>query len=257
MIHQRLADRLAAGQPAFGTSFRFHDPGIAEMIGGGWDFVWIDLQHGTIGPEHLMGIVRAADLVGLTSLVRMPLNGDLASFALDTDAGGVMIAQVDTPQQARAAVAAAKFPPIGNRSYGGRRIIDRNGADYTDQANREQLLIVQIESPQALENAPAIAATEGVDGLMLGPDDIRVRLGLPLSGPLMDGMLLDVSRKVAEASTAARKHALVIVPPLKADIQKAIDMGFDMISLGADATFLKKGSAVMLAEAAAFRPAGR
>ena len=253
MIHQRMADRFSARQPAFGTSLRFNDPAIMEMIGGGWDFVWIDLQHGTIGPEHLMGIIRACDLVGLTSLVRLPLDPSLISFSLDMDAGGVLVAQIDTPQQARAAVEAAKFPPLGNRSYGGRRIIDRNGRDYTARANRDQLLIAQIESPQALENAPAIAEIEGVDGLMLGPDDIRVRLGTPLSAPLLDGTMLDISRRIAEAARQSGKHAMVIVQPRQEDIAKAAGLGFDMISLGADATFLKQGSAAMLAEAATFR----
>jgi len=252
MIHKRLADKMASHKPAFGTSLRFHDPAIMEMIGGGWDFVWIDMQHGTIGPEHIMDIIRACDLVGLTSLVRMPLNPDLISFVLDMDAGGVLIAQVDTPEQARTAVEAAKFPPLGNRSYGGRRIIDRHGADYTSRAKREQLLLLQIESPKGIENTPLLASIDGVDGLMLGPDDLRIRLQVPLTTPLMDGVLLEPTRRIGQACSQAGKHAMVIVAAQQADMQKAADAGFDFISLGADATFLKRGCSAALAEVAAF-----
>ena len=204
MIHERFRAKRAAGQPVFGTSLRFRDAGIVEMIGGGWDFVWIDLQHGTIGADHLFDIVRACDLVGVTSLVRMPLNPSGIGWVLDMDVGGVIIAQVDTVCQAREAVKAARFPPAGDRSYGGRRIIDRQGRDYATDANMRQLLFLQVESPQALDACAELAALDGVDGLMLGPDDIRLRLGQPLSGPIWTA---HSTRRRRNSSTPAARSA--------------------------------------------------
>ena len=255
MIHERFRAKRAAGQPVFGTSLRFRDAGIVEMIGGGWDFVWIDLQHGTIGADQLLDIVRACDLVGVTSLVRMPLNPSGIGWALDMDVGGVIIAQVDTVCQACAAVKAARFPPVGDRSYGGRRIIDRQGGDYTMAANLRQLLFLQVESPQALDACAEWVALEGVDGLMLGPDDIRLRLGQPLSGSMMEGPLYEASMKLVNTCRAASKLTVMIVPPQRAEIGKALQMGATVISLSADATFLKTGSAAALSEASAAREA--
>jgi 2-keto-3-deoxy-L-rhamnonate aldolase RhmA len=98
-------------------------------------------------------------------------------LALDMGATGVIVPCVDTAEQARALVTAAKFPPLGNRSYGGRRPIDLHGRMYAHTANEDTLLLLQIESPLAITNAEQIAAIPGVDGLFLGPDDIMFRRG--------------------------------------------------------------------------------
>lgn len=247
MILERMAAKMALGKPIFGTSLRFYDPGIVEMMGKDWDFVWIDLQHGTIDVTHLFNIVRACDLVGVSAIVRLPgiAAPDMVSFVLDMDPAGAIIAQVDTAAQAEAMVEAAKFPPLGNRSWGGRRIIDRNGRQYAQRANKEQLLIVQIESPAGLKNCADIAAVKGVDGLMIGPDDMALRLGILGTASLFEGALYAASKQIASACHTHGKLAIGFAGKTANEIRKALEAGFNLVSMGADAIFVQQGSAAL------------
>lgn len=244
MISKRLADKLAQKKPAFGLSLRYHDPAIVELLGKSWDFVWIDVQHGMIGPEHLANLVRACDLAGTTSFVRLPKEMTaMIALSLDLDTGGVIVAQGEGVEHARQLVKLAKFAPLGERSFGGRRIIDRNGRDYTDRANREQLLFVQIESRATLAQCEAMAAVPGVDGLMLGPDDIRLESGQSLASSIFEGETMDAVRRVSAACRKAGKLSIGFGSDKPADIQTAMAAGIDLISISADVLYLVKGSA--------------
>jgi 4-hydroxy-2-oxoheptanedioate aldolase len=174
------------------------------------------------------------------------------SYALDLDTGGVIVAQVETSEQALAMVQAAKFPPLGNRSYGGRRIIDRHSRDYVEKANRDQLLILQIESPAAAAIAGSLAAINGVDGLMIGPDDMKLRLGLPMSAPLATPELAKASASVTAATRTHGKLALGFAEASPKGIQASVEAGFNMISLSAMARFVLAGSAEMVKVRAAW-----
>jgi 2-keto-3-deoxy-L-rhamnonate aldolase RhmA len=247
MILPRMADKIQVGQPAFGLNTQFADPALLEICGADWDFVWIDLQHGMLGPNDLPGLIRGCDLVGLTALVRLPADRpDLVSFVLDLDAGGVIIAQVESVAQAQAMVAAAKFPSLGNRSFGGRRIIDRHGRDYFQMANAQQWLILQIESPEAAAICDSFAAIPGVDGLMIGPDDMKMRLGLPLSAPLDTPELARASSAVTAACRQHGKRAMGFAAPTPAGIQASVEAGFDLISVAAIARMIQQGSGDLL-----------
>jgi len=227
---------------AFGISTRFDDPGIIELIGQIWDFVWIDMQHGTVGPERLREIIRACDVVKTTSIVRLAgHNPDTLASVLDMDAGGVMVPQVETVEQASELVRAAKFPPLGNRSWGGRRIIDRRGREYHKTANKKQLLIVQIESPGALKNAEQIARLEGVNGLMLGPDDIKLRMGIDMKSGLDCPELLEAAKQVGAICKKYGKIGFAIARSEK-HIRFLSQNDFSMIDVGADASFLAAGA---------------
>ena len=126
----------------------YPSPGALERIGGDWDWIWIDGQHGELGYQDALSLVRACDLIGRPAVVRVPGHeaGPIGK-ALDMGAAAVIVPCVDTPEQATIAVDAAKFPPLGKRSYGSRRNIDFQGRSYSDTANDDTLLIIQIESP--------------------------------------------------------------------------------------------------------------
>lgn len=244
MIHPRFANKIRGGRPVFGYNSQFPDPALIEVAGPNWDFVWIDLQHGVAHLDDVVNLVRACDGQGLTSFIRLPADvPDQVSFCLDLDAGGVIVAQTERLEQAHAMADAAKFPPIGNRSWGGRRLIDRVGRDYVEKANRDQLLILQIESPGAAAICDSLAAVQGVDGLMIGPDDMKLRLGLPMSAPLDTPPL---AHAMAAITGAARKHgklAMGFATPSPEGIQASVNAGFNMISMGAVARFIQQGSA--------------
>ncbi|MCG3148660.1 MAG: 2-keto-3-deoxy-L-rhamnonate aldolase [Verrucomicrobiae bacterium] len=243
MIDEKLLTKLHAGDCLFGISLRYNDAAIIETIGPGWDFCWIDLQHGAIQPDRVLEIVRACAITGTAPFIRLGRQSqDLLGFALDLAVAGVIVAQVDTVEHAAAAVAAAKFPPLGDRSFGGRRICDRHGTDYVLHANQRQLLLVQMESPLALENCEKIAALDGVDGLMIGPDDMAIRLGIPRSSPL-EGPVGEATRRIATAARGQGKVAMGFGGAAEKDIRAAVTLGLNMISMGADVSFLRQGMA--------------
>lgn len=234
----------------------FAEPGIIERIGKEWDWIWIDGQHGTyMGMEKVLAVVRACNIAGVKGIVRVPaLDRGWISMALDTNADGVIVPQVDTVEQAREAVLAAKFPPLGNRSYGGRRPIDLLGRGYCHSANRDRRLLCQIESPEGLATAEAIAAVDGVDGLFLGPDDLILREGHTMDQPRdMAKMVKGLETVTAACQRHGKLTCMVAVDEQMFDT--CLRLGVQMIVAGADALFLSIGSS-KASEAARQRIAG-
>ncbi len=170
---------LSASQSATTTSTTLPtDYCLIETIGPMWDFLWIDGQHGPFSYDSALTAVRTTDLVGTDSLLRVPgQEHSLLGLYADMLPSAMMVPVVNTPEQAKAVVDATRFPPLGNRSYGGRRPIDFLGRDY--YMGEGLVLVLQIETPEAVENAAAIAALEGVDALFLGADDLKIQLGVP------------------------------------------------------------------------------
>jgi 4-hydroxy-2-oxoheptanedioate aldolase len=243
MIQPALWDKLHDHKPGFGLAVKFDDPAIVEVIGAGWDFVWLDMQHGSIGTERIEDLLRACDLIGVSAFVRPPgPDPQTISQILNMNAAGVIVPQIDDAVQAEAIVRAAKFPPLGDRSYGGPRIHFRQGPDYPTAANERQLVIAQIESPTAVANADAIAATDGIDVLMLAPDDLRLRLGVPLSADFASDELLQAADKVI---TACRHHGKIgFALAFEADAIRAfLERGYRLLLAAADARFLQEGAA--------------
>lgn len=217
-------------------------PGIVERIGPDWDWIWLDGQHGQLGGyTEMLAMVRACNLIQRPAFVRIPgQDPSWISLALDMNADAVIVPQVDSAEEAAKMVQSAKFPPLGDRSYGGRRPIDFKGRTYCEQANGETLLVCQIESLEALQNADAIAAVPGVDALFLGPDDLFLRKGAPMDAPRDEAMLADALRTVVEACRAHGKKSITVgTGPLFPAIAR---YGFDYLVGGGDVPFLAGAS---------------
>jgi 4-hydroxy-2-oxoheptanedioate aldolase len=187
--------------------------------------------------------VRACELAGTASLARVPwLEAGAIAKALDTACDGVIVPCIDSVEEARAAVDAAKFPPpLGRRSYGARRQIDRQGRTYADSANHEQLLVVQIESPKAADAAEQIAAVPGIDALMIGPDDLLLRRGIDLNAPRSPQTLGSDLERIAQAAHSQRK-LLIGLGSDEPMISLLREFGYHMIISGGDVLFLANGS---------------
>jgi 4-hydroxy-2-oxoheptanedioate aldolase len=240
-----------AGVPQCGLCVMYPAPGVVERIGPDWDWIWLDGQHGQIDRGEMLALVRACDLIDRPAFVRVAGHeAGPIGLALDMGAAAVIVPCVDTPEQALALVAAAKFPPVGNRSYGGRRPIDRHGRGYAATANEETLLVVQIESPLAVQNADHIAAVPGVDALFLGPDDIMLRRGYTMDTPRCDATLGTDMRAVIAACTRHGKRA-VTVGIGEEMMSLCLRTGFHLIVGGSDVAFLAQGSRQAAAEARA------
>lgn len=241
MNPQDLRQRLARGEKLVGFAVTYPAPGILETIGRDWDFVWIDAQHGQISYHEAMQLVRTADFLGLDTLLRVPGRefGVVGPFA-DMAPAAIMMPMVDTPADAAEAVRVSRFPPLGTRSFGGRRAVDLHSRDY--YLRSEPVLVAQLETPLAIENARKIAETDGIDGLMFGPDDFKVGLGINISSALLETPVLkEALQKTAEAATAAGKFAVAITPtPEMVDYAK--ELGFQLFIGGSDSHFLRATS---------------
>jgi 4-hydroxy-2-oxoheptanedioate aldolase len=244
-----LRHALYQGQHALGFSVGFPAPGIIECIGAGWDWAWIDGQHGQHDYRSLLECVRAADALGLAPVVRASGHEySLVGTVLDMGVVGVMIPMVDTAEQAREVVRAVRFPPLGARSYGGRRVVDLRGRDYCHTANEEVLLVVQIETREALAQAEAIAAVEGVDALFFGPDDVKLRLGIPINTGLLES---DQLLRSLEAVAGAARNAGKISGTIAANaavLGRVRGMGCLLNVGGSDVGFLRTGAQQKLSE---------
>ena len=247
MRGEEFLGRLKTGQPALGLCTMLPGAGIIERMCPGWDFVWIDTQHGQHDFASVAEGIRAADMLGIASVVR-PYSHDpgvLARFA-DLRPTVVMIPMVNTPAQAREIVGALRFAPAGRRSYGGRRVIDLDGREYYKLG--EPIIMPQIETAEGVRNAPEIAAVDGADILFFGPDDMRVSLGVPINTPVLDdARLRQAAEDVGRAARAAGKlgGSVAVSAPM---IEFVRATGYQLFVCGADSSFLGDGAMQRLAE---------
>jgi 4-hydroxy-2-oxoheptanedioate aldolase len=240
-------ERLTKGELALGIGLRQArtvDVAMA-MASCGYDWLFIDLEHGTMPLDAAVQISVAALSAGITPLVRVPSRRySLATRALDGGALGIVMPHVDTAEEARAVVDQLKYPPLGHRSvaggmpYFGFRPVPM--AEATATMNAEALVVVMLETPQAIANADAIAAVEGVDVLLVGTNDLTMEMGF--TGQLGHP---EVARAYEQVIAACRKHGKwpgmggVYVEDLMA---KYIALGMRMILSGNDLSMLMAGA---------------
>lgn len=226
----------------FGLIMTYPCPGVIESIGPDWDWIWIDGQHGQLDYSDMISMVRACDLVGKPAYVRVPWN-ERGWIALVNDmaVGGIIVPCIDSVEEAKAAIETAKFPPLGRRSFGGRRPNDRFGRTYGETANRDVKLIAMIESPEAIEQADAIASLDGIDGLLLGPDDVMLRRGYSMTTPRSDDVLGADMKVVADACHRYNKIPMMVGISTRM-LQASLKYKFEMIVTAYDSLYLREGS---------------
>lgn len=196
MRHNRLKEALSSQPAAYGPFVTIASPPLVELMGyAGFDFVIIDSEHGSMGFESVENLVRAADSVGITSIVRVPKNDEAYILkALDTGAGGVMVPHIEDRGAAEEAVAASRFAPEGRRGVSPyTRAASYSHIEkekYFRLANEEVMVVLQIEGVRGLENLDEVLGVKGIDIIFIGPYDLSQSLGVP--GAIRD-------RRVAEA----------------------------------------------------------
>ncbi len=182
MRENRMKRLLKQGKPVVGCVLSIPEPYVAESLGRyGFDFILIDMQHNPLTAAQLQEMLIALHPSESTVIVRAAWNDQTyINMVLDVGAEGVILPWVNTPEQARAAVSAAKYPPEGRRSWGPRRAGAIYGGDfeeYAAKANDNVLVLPQIEHVEAVKNLDAILTTKGVDGIMIGPADLAFSMG--------------------------------------------------------------------------------
>lgn len=241
-----LARRLRAGETVHTGWATLGLPMLAEMLAReGFPAVTCDNQHGLFDVAGTLAGVAAIRAAGAAPIVRVPL-ADFAfvSRALDFGAEGVIAPMINTPEDARAFAAAAKFPPVGERSWGPARALTLSGLsmpDYLATANAETVTFAMIETRQALSNLEAILATPGIDGVFIGPSDLSITLS---NGTSLDPFSKDVD-VVCEQVAAAAKKAGKIAGAYTANAARAnfhAAMGYRFLAVGSDAGFFRAGT---------------
>lgn len=180
----RLKARLAAGEKTRGLWLNTRDDTITELGGlSGADWCLIDGEHGPFDADTILRQLRVLAGTPAATVVRVPDDQAwMIKQVLDMGAQTIMVPMVDTAEQAKAIVAACRYPPHGRRGLGA-SIVRAGGyglyGDYQRQASDETCIIVQAETGEALRNLEAIAGVDGVDGIFIGPADLGADLGLP------------------------------------------------------------------------------
>ena len=242
-----LRQKLKEGQVLLGVSHSYPAAGIIEGMCRGWDVVWIDVQHGEHSYDSVEHTQRAAEVMGIDTLLRVPTHDPLAIVRYaDLAPSAIMVPMVDHEDQAKQIATALCFPPLGNRSYGGRRTVDLHGRNYHTEPG--PLVVAQIESIEAAEAASQIARVEGIDMLFFGPDDMKLRMGIPVETPPADDpRLLDAMRATAEAARQSGKF-VGTTGATPETIQTYAAMGYQLLIGGGDFFFLHAAAAQTLDE---------
>lgn len=180
----QLKARLAAGQQVHGLINAIPAPLLVEMAGyAGYDFVILDLEHGSTNPQTLENLIRAAECANITPLVRVPRAApDVILQVLDAGAQGIVVPHVQSRSEAELAVAASRYHPLGNRGVAGGRTTGFGTlplADYMAMANREIMVVAMIEDRAGVEAIDEIASVPGLDMVLEGAMDLSQSLGVP------------------------------------------------------------------------------
>ena len=177
--HNPVKEKLRAGKPCIGVSIVSTSPICAEtMAQVGWDWLLVEAQHSLIGYDDLVRCFQAITGRGPIPMARASWNDPVSIMrVLDAGAMGIVVPMVNSVEEAQHAVGASKYAPMGFRSYGSSRIAPYVG-DYFTWANEEILVVVMIETIQAVERAEEILSVLGVDACMIGPADLAASLGL-------------------------------------------------------------------------------
>ena len=236
----RIRQALAEGRPSLGAWAVLPSSLTAEFMGGaGFDWVIVDAQHGGVTVGDLVPILQALQMGGTPAVVRVPWTDQPTIMrVLDFGAAGVLVPMVNSVADARAAAAAMRYPPDGIRSYGQ----TRPHYASTAEANADVVLLVMIETVEALEHVDAIAAVPGVDGLFVGPVDLALSLGLPLDFTGSAPAVTDAVDRVVKAATAAGKFAGSVSSGAE-QAAELVRRGVMFVTLGADVGYLRAGIA--------------
>ena len=152
----RILTALEKGETPLGMQMFTHDPDLIEIVGyTGFDFVMIDMEHSRVNPETMVNCIRAAEASGLSPLIRVAENNpSLIRYSIEAGAQGVIVPLVNTAEEAKKAVTAVKYPPEGIRGFAFCRANDWGVIfdEYAKNANRDIVVVVMIESKEAVEN---------------------------------------------------------------------------------------------------------
>lgn len=243
-----LKEAIYEGETVHGCWINLGSQVSAEIIGGaGFDWVLIDLEHGAGDTASMYAQLQVLGNTGSSVIVRTDeLSRSKVQHILDAGATGVMFPQLKEKSEAELAVRSMYYPPKGIRGMAKAVRATSFGANtdaYIASVEKKLVCVVQVETLEALDNIGAIAATEGVDVLFVGPNDLSLALGI--FGQLQHPLYQEAIRSIANAAAKSGKVAGVLLQePDEYDMYS--EMGYRFLACGADATFVSRGAKQMV-----------
>lgn len=248
MRKNTLKEKMAAGKAVFGVQLNFPSTAVAELLGHiGFDWVLIDNEHGSVTVDNVEPVIMASELVGMAPIIRPIGRGPehIAPF-LDRGAWGVQVPRVNTAEEARVAVDASKYYPLGHRGmftmarpaeYG----IGSSPGEYVEAANRETLVCVMIEEVEGVNNLKEIVKVDGIDVFYVGPGDLSQSMGHP-----GEQAHADVQRAIEGAIKVIRDAGKIAGVGAPHDlISKYMDMGVQYFHGTVETLMVSSGSAYL------------
>ena len=187
-------ERLAKGEVVYGCGLQVYRSSEIPraFAAAGFDYVFIDMEHGSFNLETVHDLIVSSNLAGITPIVRVgEVQYTLCARLLDQGAQGIILPRVEEPKALAEALSWMKFPPVGKRGYGvNPTMIDyetRTFPEIIEHQNRDNLVVVQFETTTAIDRADEMLSQKGVDVIMVGPADLSISLGVPgqFDHPLM------------------------------------------------------------------------
>jgi 2-keto-3-deoxy-L-rhamnonate aldolase RhmA len=244
-VVNKLRIALMKNELSIGTWIQIGHPAIAEILAGvGYQWICVDLEHGSIDIETLTHLFRAIEANDVIPIARLPLNDPIwIRRSLDAGAMGLIIPMVNSAQEIESAIRHAKYPPRGTRGYGYSRAnsFGMDFEEYITKANETIAIIAQIEHKEGIENIDSILQVQNLDGVFIGPLDLSGSYGK--AGQLDCPEMREALQRYLESCKKHKKCAGIhIVHPDEQSIRNAINQGYKMITLGVDGVFLEMAS---------------
>lgn len=233
---------LAAGEPQVGTWLSFGNVFASRIMARiGFPWLTLDMEHSPIDWSQAALVFGAIADAGCTPLARVPRGDhDHIKRVLDAGAHGIVVPMVNTVEEAKIAIAATKYPPVGNRSVGGglhSLNFDATAGDYFAHANDEILCILQTESPEGVENAEEIYSLPGVDAIFVGPNDLAFNMrsadGTDPTPEAHEAMMQRVLATGKKVGTPVGLHVQTTT-----DVNRRIEEGWRFIALASELKFM-------------------
>lgn len=248
-----LRERWATGDTIFNAWLAVPSPVVAETLScAGFDSVCIDLQHGVLDYRDLATIVPSIALGGSTPIARVPWNEPgIIGKVLDAGVQAVIVPMVNSGDEARGVVRAARYAPAGARSYGP-TLAGLRSPTYYEGANDTIAAIAMIETVDALAHLDEIVSVPGLDAVYVGPADLSITLGLSPANHHDDDVFTDALTSIV---AACRRHG--VVPGIHATAalaERRLEQGFRLITVSSDLASLRAGAAADVALARAATP---
>ena len=208
------------------------------MAHAGWDSVTVDLQHGLSGYQTAVTMLQAISTTDAVPMARATWNdpGQIMRL-LDAGAYGIICPMINSRAEAEAFVGACRYPPLGYRSLGPTRAQVYAGADYAQKANDTIITLAMVETQQSLDNLEEILTTPGLDGVFVGPGDLRLSLTGIFGMDLNDPILIDALEQIANSTRENGRIAGIWVPDIETG-QKSKRLGYQLISISTDTLLL-------------------